>query len=213
VTGPIPADVQLWDAWTPAELAQRLAGVRAPWCVAGGWAIDLFLGGQRRAHEDLEIAVPRGRFPEIVQALPDIEFFVPVGDDEGGTAWPLPLAGHLMEDYHQTWGRDAGAGLWRLDVFREPSDDDTWVFRRDERIRRPLREAIAHTPDGIPYLSPDAGLLFKAKWSDLEKNKVDFSATLPRLSAQQRAWLVPALTLVHPGHPWLAELSSCPGPR
>ncbi|MGH3656155.1 MAG: nucleotidyltransferase domain-containing protein [Micromonosporaceae bacterium] len=28
-----------------------------PWCVAAGWALDLFRGEQTRPHEDLEIAV------------------------------------------------------------------------------------------------------------------------------------------------------------
>jgi hypothetical protein len=31
-------DLAAWDAWTPAEIARRLAGVQAPWYVAAGWA-------------------------------------------------------------------------------------------------------------------------------------------------------------------------------
>ena len=41
-----------------------------PWRVSAGWAIDLFLGGERREHEDLELAVPADRFGEIAAALP-----------------------------------------------------------------------------------------------------------------------------------------------
>jgi hypothetical protein len=50
----IDPDVGKWDAWRPEEAAYLLERVEAPWYVAGGWAIDLFLGGQRREHEDLE---------------------------------------------------------------------------------------------------------------------------------------------------------------
>ena len=39
--GPFEPDLSLWDAWTPAEVARRLAGVAAPWYIAGGWAIEL----------------------------------------------------------------------------------------------------------------------------------------------------------------------------
>ncbi|MGH3130634.1 MAG: hypothetical protein ACRDNX_07440 [Gaiellaceae bacterium] len=46
-------------------------------------------------------------------------------------------------------------GLWRLDVFREPSDGDTWICRRDERIRLPYGEVIERTEDGIPYARPE----------------------------------------------------------
>ena len=37
-------DIEAWDAWHPRTLAARLAGVTFPWYVAGGWAVDLFLG-------------------------------------------------------------------------------------------------------------------------------------------------------------------------
>jgi hypothetical protein len=55
------ADLVEWDAWRPEEIARRLAGVGAPWYVAAGWALELFLGEQRREHEDLEIGVPAAR--------------------------------------------------------------------------------------------------------------------------------------------------------
>ncbi|HEU0113240.1 MAG TPA: hypothetical protein VFQ80_01105 [Thermomicrobiales bacterium] len=40
-------DAAAWDAWRPDEIGRLLAGVQAPWRVAGGWALDLFLGEQR----------------------------------------------------------------------------------------------------------------------------------------------------------------------
>src|SRR5262245_45368546 len=51
-----------WHPWTPAQVAAELTGVNVPWCVVGGWAIDLWLGERTRDHEDIEIAVPRYSF-------------------------------------------------------------------------------------------------------------------------------------------------------
>jgi hypothetical protein len=34
-----------------------------PWCVAAGWALDLFRGMQTREHGDIEIAIPAAGFP------------------------------------------------------------------------------------------------------------------------------------------------------
>jgi hypothetical protein len=53
-----PADIEALEArwslsWTPSEVAQRLAGITAPWCVAAGWALDLFRGRQTREHGDI----------------------------------------------------------------------------------------------------------------------------------------------------------------
>lgn len=196
-----PEDGETWEAWSPGELAARLTGVSVPWCVEAGWALDLFRGEITREHEDLEIAVPAAGFPAIRAALPGLDFAV-VGD---GRIWPL--GGPAYERLHQTWGRDPAAGAWRVDVFREPHDGDTWICRRDESIRRPYQELILTSADGIPYLAPEVALLFKAKHSR-PKDQADFAGALPRLSVPQREWLRWALHRVHPGHPWLTALES-----
>jgi hypothetical protein len=171
-----------------------------PWYVAAGWAIDLFLGGQRREHEDLEIAVPNARFDEVAAAFPELDFFVITGPHE---ATALSEAQDRLEATHQTWAREPRTDLWRFDVFREPSDGDTWVCRRDESIRLPYDRVIDWTADGIPYGRPELVLLFKARHAHRERDRGDFEAVLPRLEPESRQWLAHMLRRVHPGHPWL----------
>jgi hypothetical protein len=179
--------------------------VAAPWYVAAGWAIDLFLGGRRREHEDLEVAVPGARFGEVADALAGLEIFV-IGTPENGLATPFAeVDEEALADTHQTWVREPATGLWRLDVFREPSAGDTWLCRRDERITMPYDRVIEHTRDGIPYGRPEIVLLFKAKHAR-PKDDDDLAAVLPHLAPERRRWLADALDLVHPGHRWLAEL-------
>ena len=203
--GAFEPDLSLWDAWRPEHVAALLAGVQAPWYVAAGWAIDLFLGGERREHEDLEIAVPRERFSEIAEALAGLELFIPDSDRRTALVWPFAQAPDGLAAHHQTWVRDRDRA-WRLDVFREPSDGDTWICRRDERIRLPYGDVIEHTDDGIPYARPEIVLLFKAKHLERPKDEADFAAVLPSLGPSRRRWLVEALALVHPGHPWLERV-------
>jgi Aminoglycoside-2''-adenylyltransferase len=194
-------DLEAWDAWRPEDVSVLLAEVRAPWYVAGGWALDLFLGYERRAHDDLEIAVPHDRFDEVAAALAGYEFFV-IADDR---VWPLARAGNLLATEHQTWVREQPTGSWRLDIFREPSAGDLWVCRRDSRLQLPYERLIARTDNGIPYAQPEVVLLFKAK-AMRPKDASDFAAVLPRLAPHQRHWLREALMIVHPDHSWLAEL-------
>jgi hypothetical protein len=112
----------------------------------------------------------------------------------------------LAGESHQTWAFDPAAGRWRFDVFREPHDGDVWICRRDEqRIRRPYREIIRHTDDGVPYLAIEVALLFKAK-HHRAKDEGDFTGALPLMSRAERGWLDAALGLVHPDHPWRARL-------
>ena len=179
-------DLSKWEAWRPHDVARMLTGVGAPWYIAAGWAIDLFLGGEYREHDDLEIAVPRERANEVVGFFEGFEFR-PVGS-------------------HQLWVADPTTGAWKLDIMSEPSDGETWVFRRDERIRLPYHEVIEWTSDGIPYGRPEIILLFKAK-QERDKDDADFAAALPHMGRDRRRWLADALELVHPGHHWLAQLA------
>jgi hypothetical protein len=195
-------DIEAWEPWPPGVVAERLAGVTFPWCVAAGWALDLFRGEQTRDHEDLEIALPAAAFPEVPPRLAELAFWVPQGE---GRLAPMS-AETLAGESHQTWAYDPAAQRWRLDVFREPHDGDTWICRRDETIRLPYQEIIRRTGDGVPYLVPEIVLLFKAK-AVRPKDQADFDGVLPLLSATQRAWLQDALGRVHPDHAWLSRMT------
>lgn len=192
-----------WDAWRPEEVAERLDGWDAPWAVAAGWAVDLFLGRETRGHGDLEIAVPADRFPEIRDRLPECDFFV-VGS---GNITALRPDEQPTDEHHQTWALERASRRWRLDVFREPADGDSWVCRRDRSIRRPYAEVRELSADGIPYLVLEIVLLFKAKGAR-PKDEADLARVLPLLAEPRRRWLASALARVHPGHPWLHRVGN-----
>ena len=141
------------------------------------------------------------------RGCPAFELFVPDSDlTDPGLVWPFAQAPSALAGHHQTWVREPESGRWRLDVFREPSDGDVWIYRRDERIRLPYRDVIERTDGGIPFARPELVLLFKAKQVVRPKDEADFEAVLPRLGSDRRQWLADALRLVHPGHPWSERL-------
>ena len=197
---PFRPDVAKWDAWHPAEVARRLAEVDVRWYVTAGWALDLFHGRQTRPHDDLEIAVPEHGFGAIRDAFAEFELFA-IGD-----GYAHPLDDRSLAHHHQTWVRERATGTWRVDVMREPWDGDTWVCRRDARIRLHVSHIIARTADGIPYARPEIALLFKAE-ATRDKDQADFERVLPLLGLRQRRWLAHALELIHPGHRWLSALA------
>jgi hypothetical protein len=212
VSEPLPGGIKLspeqiealdarWSSsWTPNEVGQRLAGIAVPWCVAAGWALDLFRGTQIREHGDIEIAIPAACFPAIRDRFPEYVFDAV----SSGRIWEN-AAPDVLAATHQTWLRDPATGDYLMDVFREPHDGNTWICRRDETIRLPYSDIIRHTSDGIPYLAPELVLLFKAKRA-LPKDQQDFAATVPHMTEAQRTALSELLAHAHPGHRWLAEL-------
>jgi hypothetical protein len=192
----------VWSGLTPGDAAELLRSLDAPWWIAGGWAIDLFLGHETRAHGDLDVAMLRGDEVTLRDALPDWDIHVV---DEGSLRpWTgVPLQPHQ----HQFWMRRGAAGPWDMEILFEDHDDGGWICRRDYRVTGAVARFGRRTADGIPYVAPEIALLYKAKHFDLERNQRDFDAALPSLDAASRRWLFDALNIAHPEHPWLLKLS------
>jgi hypothetical protein len=177
--------------------------------VCGGWAIDLFLDRRTREHEDVEVGVFR-RDQDALRA-----HFRGWGRFKSSPGWTPWEEDEVLElPIHQVLFRPPGSGpppepwepaLEERQVFLEDVEGDVWICRRDPQLRRPLSELTARAPAGIPFVVPEIQLLYKAK-HHLDKDEHDFRAVLPLLTSEQRAWLWRALTVVHPGDPWLAEL-------
>lgn len=194
-------DQDHWNAWDPAELAHRLTDVVSPWCVVGGWALDLWHGIKTREHDDLEFTILRDDLNVFRQALNDVAFYT-VNDGELHY-----LTGDQQPDtaVSQIWCFDNNAGCWRADMMIEPGTDRLWVCKRDTRIRRWRSEIISLTEESIPYLNPAAVLLFKAKYCR-PKDEDDFTRALPKLSSLERIWLRDWLNDLYPEHAWLKML-------
>lgn len=196
----IPDD-DAWTPWHPSELATRLKGIDRPWCVVGGWALDLRHGEETRAHEDLEFTVLRQDLPIFLAAFGDLAPHA-VRD---GVVTPLGQGELPPDDCFQVWCLEVGSGRWRLDMMVEPGTADDWVYKRDPSFTMPRQEAIAISGEGIPYLRPHLVLLFKAKHVR-DKDEVDLARALPRLIPSERDLLRQHIERFHPGHRWLAQL-------
>src|SRR5690349_16504078 len=53
------------------RVVARMRSFPAAWWIAGGWAIDLFLGRVTREHSDLEIGIWRDDQPKIQSIFPE----------------------------------------------------------------------------------------------------------------------------------------------
>jgi hypothetical protein len=201
-----PEHLGAWQPWLPHEVASFFSALAVPWWIAGGWALDLFIGSQGREHEDIDVEFLR-RDQQAVRALLG-EWDVQEAHPELDANWPFrewELGQDLRSGVHDIWCRLHKDAPWTLQLMVADITNDQWVFRRDARIQRPLAANVHRTNDGIPYLAPEIQLLYKAKGLR-PKDEADFARTLPYLDEESRSWLAQALALAHPGHPWLAQL-------
>src|SRR5271169_2186940 len=66
---------QSWRMLTPSAAVALMTALHSPWWIAGGWALDLFLGRVTRAHKDLDIGIFRKHAASVTAGLADWAFF------------------------------------------------------------------------------------------------------------------------------------------
>jgi hypothetical protein len=205
------------------EVAEALSRLSAPWFVAGGWAIDLFLGRVTRPHRDIDIAVLRrdqeaarealARFP-LRKVIPHPEGLMNRGRIApwaAGEQLELPI--HQINVYRADTRELADADArgvdpahsWWFQVMLAESERGDWVYRRNPAVRRPLAAMGLDPLWGLPYLAPEIVVLYKSKHM-LPQDREDFRNALAALGAPARAWLRGAVAASNPYHDWLALL-------
>lgn len=185
----------------PADAARLFAGMSARWWVAGGWAIDLWLGRTTRHHADLDIAILRSEQVIVRAHLEGWDLHLA----HQGELTPLKAGDRVEPPLHAIWCRRHADDAWAFELLMNDASGDEWLFRRDHAVRRLIEELGSADHDGIPFLSPEVVLLFKAK-KRRNHDEADFSSALPALEVQQRRWLRRAIQKVHPGHEWVERL-------
>jgi len=168
----------------PSDAARWFAGWDGPWAVAGGWAIELFVGRHVRHHHDLEVAIARADAAQLHDQLLGWELFFP----SPARFTPWPRGDTFPDDENQLWGRPSADAMWTLEILVEDIRAGVIHYRRDPSVTLSLDEAILRTGDGIPYIAPHFQLLYKRKAMRLRDDE-DFAAALPLLTEAQRAWL------------------------
>ncbi|MDQ1373623.1 MAG: hypothetical protein QOJ09_961 [Actinomycetota bacterium] len=178
-------DVGTWEALTPTQVAVMLGPFDGPWWIAGGVALDLYVGTATREHHDIDVAVFRDHWPAVADALPGWDFRV-------GT--------------NEAWARRTDDGPWLVEFLLEDRAGPDWVYRRHPEVTLPIADVGLVTEQGIPFERPEVVLLYKAKYSEEPRHEADLVAVLPKMGIGARAWLVGALDVAHPGHPWMNRI-------
>lgn len=174
------------------RVTKLLQGLKCPWWVAGGWAVDLFLGRQTRHHKDIEIAIARADQQHLLP-LPNLAGIEYVENREKKTWRGQKLELPIHELYLRFYGGQ------EVEVLLNELEDGDWVYRRNPAVRLP----VAKFPER--RLPPEIALLYKSK-NPRPEDEQDFEAAAPLLGAAERTWLSEAIARDYASHPWLPKL-------
>jgi len=195
-----------------------------PWAVCGGFALELFLGKELRPHGDIDLCVFEKNRDNILSYMLqkgwDVYEFRGYGrlrpldvSSQSETGRNLMCLGkgcdlvkfYPCEEKTLVYYKFFHTGIQRLNYLEflfNHANDTHFIFDRERNLTRKLSKAILHR-DGIPYLSPEIVLLYKASQAENADYQLDFEQAYPMLSDEQREWFLKGLRALYPdGHRW-----------
>jgi hypothetical protein len=189
-----------------------MSGFDRPWFVAGGWAIDLFLGRIRRRHKDLDFTIFRRDQLALQKHLAGFELKKLAGPDGGEYPDTWQQGEYLELPIHQVWIEMGPDGWPLLEALLSEMEGDEWWWRNNSQVRRPLSRFGRIAPIGVPYVSPEIVLMYKSRHmlgdNPPKNDQIDFDDTVDLLDPEGRSWLRDMLETWYPGHPWLERLQT-----
>ena len=194
-----------YERWLPLSVSDVVSlfdGASFQWCLAGGYAIEQFLGYSVRSHSDIDITVYRDEQLNLQQWLKNWRLYAA---DPPGTLRQWHTHEQLPIGIHDIWGHQSSSDAWQLQIMLTEVEDNEWFSRRSPLIRG-KRDELMFVYDGISCIRPEIQLLYKAK-NRRPKDEQDFHACLPKMDEKAILWLKANLTLLYPqGHEWLKIL-------
>ena len=186
---------------TPLSVAEIMNPVGVWWAVAGGWAIDLWLGEQTRDHHDIEVVVRRSDQAAVHAALEHrLELYC---IDPPRTGWRPWTGGPIEPPAFQVQARSPTT---EFDLFAETADQTMWHFRRDERITRPVTDVTMYSASGIPVVDRRSS---SSTWRRVWRPRTSMTSkwqAFPGWTTTAASWLADALTITLPDHRWIRDL-------
>jgi len=158
-----------------------------PWFIAGGWAIELFLGKETRVHSGIEIGIYRKHQMHLYRYFESSKKYYVNNKSRIGKhdkkEWHKE---YLQLPIHEIYIENKGI---ELEVLLNERDEDNWIYRRDQEIKLGDRKAVLFTEERIPYLCPEAVLLFKTK-ELRDKDCQDIENASKKMNVDQIEWLI-----------------------
>src|SRR5438067_1216611 len=135
------------------ETTGLMSGFGKPWLVAGGWALDLYVGRSTRRHNDVDLAIFREDQLELQRYLAGWR----LEKAHAGTLAAWREGEYLRLPLHEVWawrpGTERGHNQPDLEFLLDERAAGEWRFRKQLSIACPLSLACLRTESGIPYLA------------------------------------------------------------
>jgi hypothetical protein len=191
-----------WQPLSLTHVVQLFARAPFMWGIAGGYAVEQFLGAPIREHSDTDIIVYRDEQLQVQSWLPHWQLYA---SDPPGTHRPWGAGEYLPYGIQDIWGHRSHVEAWELQIMVTEVDGDRWYMRGNPQIQGRRDDLVVRYND-VPCIRVEVQLLYKSRRCR-PKDTADFQACVAHLPPDTKLWLRDQLLLLHPmGHAWLHDL-------
>ncbi|ULG74562.1 nucleotidyltransferase domain-containing protein [Macrococcus brunensis] len=178
-------DYNNWQPYSVEHLHKIFKEADFPWGIAGGWAIDLYIGSQTRQHNDIDIMILNCDFQKIFAYL--CRFTIYTAKDGELSIWD----GQRLDDSYSLWVSEDDNSPFRFQIMLIEVNEDKWLYKRNNEIQGNLNSLFIKSVEEIPIISPEIQMLYKLD-SDCVRPKdlEDFKAIKDHLNVRQKNWLM-----------------------
>ena len=187
----------------PLRMAAVMAAFPGAWGIAGGWAIDLFLGKVTREHPGVKIAVFRRDQTALHQYL-YLNSWTFQKVIAPGELQPWYRGDFIEPPTHElrAVSEDGDDGIV---FFLNESLGRQWRYRRNHAVVCAPERTIVRGMYNVPVLSPEIVLLHKAA-DPRPEDELDLRVALDHLDPMSKNWLTESLRRCHPASPFLQTI-------
>ena len=192
-----------WDPLSIKDVALLFAGAPFPWWIAGGYAIEQFVGSSFRSHGDIDVLMLRRDSSIARTLLGDWDLWMA---DPPGQLRPWHQNETLPVHVSDVWCRRHADAPWRFQLMLDDADGAEWRSRRSAAVSMPIEALGFQNQDGVPFLKPEVQLFYKAK-SPRPKDTQDFECCLALMTDEQKGWLRRSMKVAYgEATAWLARI-------
>lgn len=176
-------DFNNWQLLSIESLKQIMQDADYDWYLAGGIALDEFLGRKTRDHEDTDILVNFNYLERILDFFKNYKVYTA----RNGS---LSLSALInIKSTDSLWIANDENESFIIQILFFEEEAGHWVYKRDNTIRKRIEE-IYFVKSDMKIIQPEIQLLYKMDSSDVrEKDLYDYHNVYPVLEERQKAWL------------------------
>ncbi|QYA44094.1 hypothetical protein KYI13_08425 [Macrococcoides bohemicum] len=177
------SDLNNWQLLSIESLKQIMHDADYDWYLAGGIALDEFLGRRTRDHEDMDILVNFKYLERILDYFKNYKVY---------TARNGSLSLYALNNIKSTdslWITKDENESFIIEILFFEEEAGHWIYKRNDAVRKKI-EDIYFVKNDMKIIQPEIQLLYKMNSSNIrEKDLDDYHNIYPVLEEREKAWL------------------------